>query len=99
MLLPKECEELIFSFLGIKYKRKCRATTKLNKMCNSKCDNDILCLKHKKILQSKDNNGLKLIANKSLIIMKFIYKYNPPKSMFIRHKIKIGRKWDYFVLY
>tara|TARA_X000000950_G_C13689992_1_gene567617 strand:+ start:411 stop:710 length:300 start_codon:yes stop_codon:yes gene_type:complete len=99
MLLPKECEKLIFSFLGIKYKKKCRATTKLNRICSSKCENEILCLKHKKILVNKDNNGLKLIANIALITIKFIYKYNPPKSSFIRHKIKIGRKWDYLVLY
>ncbi len=98
MLLPKECEKLIFSYLGIKYKKKCRATTHLNRICSLKCNNNILCDKHKKILFEKDNNGLKLIGNISLLILKFIYKYNEPKSHFLRHKIKIGRRWDYFIL-
>lgn len=98
MLLPKECEKLIFSFLGIKYKKKCRASTYLNRICSKKCENEILCSKHKKVLLNKDNSGLKLIANISLIIIKFIYKYNLPKSNFMRHKIKIGRQWDFFIL-
>ena len=68
MLLPKECEKLIFSYLGIKYKKKCRATTHLNRICSLKCNNNILCDKHKKILFEKDNNGLKLIGNISLYI-------------------------------
>ena len=55
MLLPKECEKLIFSYLGIKYKKKCRATTHLNRICSLKCNNNILCDKHKKILFEKDN--------------------------------------------
>ena len=98
MYLPETCERLIMSYLGIKYKKKCKATLLTNKICNYKCDDDILCLTHKKMLLKEDNCKLKLIGNLSLMILKTIYKYNKPDSKWLEHKLKIKRKWDYFCL-